>query len=201
MSGYGKAKSSTYVKDCLTLDVTELNLEAGEGKVFTGGGIELGYELEGNSLQLFLFSEGRREELYEVSLTWTSCNFGGQRPWFKCPSGVCDERVSKLYLPPEGKRFLCRHCHGLSYESQGRSNKFYYENVTRWKKKCEKMLENLEVDPIPPLGDFPIEPGRPKGMERSKYQDLLEDYTRYYEKLTEGFRAFSKLLEEMVENG
>lgn len=186
MSGYGKTKTSTYVTDCLALDVTELDLEIEEGRVFTGGEIELRYELEGNSLQLFLPSESKREELDKVSLTWTSCHFGGQRPWFKCPSGVCDERVSKLYLPPGGKRFLCRHCHNLSYESQGRSNQFYYESITRWKKKCDKILKKLGVKPPSSLENLPSEPSRSKGMSHSRYLDLLSDYFRYYGRLAEG---------------
>lgn len=37
----------------------------------------------------------------------------GQRGYFRC---VCGVRVSKLYLPPNGSKFLCRRCHGLQYE-------------------------------------------------------------------------------------
>ena len=54
-----------------------------------------------------------------VSLEWTPCNFGGERPWFVCPGVVngkrCGRRVAILYGPR--KYFLRRHCYDLRYES------------------------------------------------------------------------------------
>lgn len=41
--------------------------------------------------------------------------FGGVRWWFQCPR--CSRRVRALYLPPGGRVFSCRTCHGLTYES------------------------------------------------------------------------------------
>jgi hypothetical protein len=63
---------------------------------------------------------GEWEDVKEpVSLEWTPCNFGGERPWFVCPGVVngkrCGRRVAILYGP--GKYFLCRHCYDLRYES------------------------------------------------------------------------------------
>jgi hypothetical protein len=63
---------------------------------------------------------GEWEDVKEpVSLEWTPCNFGGERPWFVCPGVVngkrCGRRVAILYGP--GKYFLCRHCCDLRYES------------------------------------------------------------------------------------
>jgi len=52
---------------------------------------------------------------YPVLLDWTQCHLGGHRPWFRCPGAGCGRRVALLY---GGQRFLCRHCHGLAYESQ-----------------------------------------------------------------------------------
>jgi hypothetical protein len=49
-----------------------------------------------------------------ITLDWTSCHYGGQRPWFRCPG--CRRRVAILY--GEGKWFLCRHCYRLPYGSQ-----------------------------------------------------------------------------------
>ena len=51
-----------------------------------------------------------------ISLDWTYCNFGGERPWFICPGAGCGQRVAVLYGP--WKYFLCRHCYDLVYESQ-----------------------------------------------------------------------------------
>ena len=55
----------------------------------------------------------RREYSYPVRLDWTPCQYGGERPWFLCPS--CRRRVAILY---GGAVFACRHCYRLAYESQ-----------------------------------------------------------------------------------
>ena len=58
---------------------------------------------------------------YTVGLTTTRPNFGGVRRWFICPLVVngkaCGRRAGKLYLPPGGRFFGCRTCHGLTYRS------------------------------------------------------------------------------------
>jgi hypothetical protein len=56
-----------------------------------------------------------------VSLSWTSCNFGGRRPWFIC--GNCGRRVAVLY--GAGKYFACRHCYDLTYTSCQESDSRY----------------------------------------------------------------------------
>ena len=59
-------------------------------------------------------SNGERKDYrYPVGLSWTPCRFGGERPWFLCPS--CQRRVAILY---GGAVFACRHCYRLAYESQ-----------------------------------------------------------------------------------
>lgn len=57
-----------------------------------------------------------------VKLDKTSPFFGGVRWWFVCPS--CKQRVAKLYFPFGYDRFLCRHCHGLTYQSCQDSHRF-----------------------------------------------------------------------------
>ena len=37
--------------------------------------------------------------------------------WFVCPLVGCGRRVGKLYLPPGGRYYGCRHCYRLTYES------------------------------------------------------------------------------------
>jgi hypothetical protein len=58
---------------------------------------------------------------YEVGLATTRPRFGGLRWWFVCPlapsGNACGRRVGKLYLPPGGRYFGCRHCHDLTYTS------------------------------------------------------------------------------------
>ena len=59
------------------------------------------------------------EDSQSVQLDWTSCNYGGQRPWFLCPGAqdgiACGRRVVLLYAA--GRYFLCRHCYRLPYRS------------------------------------------------------------------------------------
>lgn len=50
-----------------------------------------------------------------ITLDWTACHYGGQRPWFLCPG--CQRRVAVLC--GAGKWFRCRHCYRLPYASQG----------------------------------------------------------------------------------
>jgi len=60
-----------------------------------------------------------------VPLTWTTCNLGGARPWFRCTQKAgdgqcCGRRVAKLYAG-DSHLFACRRCRGLAYESQRES--------------------------------------------------------------------------------
>jgi len=67
------------------------------------------------------YTKEKTEVDYRVELATTPCNFGGVRYWFICPLVVngraCQRRVAKLYLPPGGRYFGCRHCYNLTYES------------------------------------------------------------------------------------
>ena len=51
----------------------------------------------------------------------TPCHFGNSRPWILCPG--CERRVRVIYRPPSRYRFLCRHCHDLTYKSCNRSRR------------------------------------------------------------------------------
>lgn len=64
---------------------------------------------------------------YSVPLVTTRPHFGGVRWWYVCPLVVngqaCGRRVGKLYLPPGGRYFGCRHCYDLTYRSSQQSDK------------------------------------------------------------------------------
>jgi hypothetical protein len=64
---------------------------------------------------------------YRIDLTTTPCHFGGKRYWLICPlvknNRPCLRRVGKLYLPPNGKYFGCRHCYNLTYKCQKEHDK------------------------------------------------------------------------------
>ncbi len=72
---------------------------------------------------------GSERYLYNVLMVTTVCNFGGVRYWFLCPLNNCGRRVAKLYKPPGGKYFGCRHCHDLSYESRNESRLGRFGNI------------------------------------------------------------------------
>ena len=108
---------------------------------------------------------GEWEDVKEtVPLTWTACNFGGERPWFICPGTDCGRRVAVLYGP--GRFLLCRHCYDLSYQSQ-RDNEMY-----RALHKAQAIREKLggSANMMEPF------PERPKGMHHDTYMRLFWEH-------------------------
>lgn len=51
-----------------------------------------------------------------IGLTFSPCNYGGMRSWFRCPGVSCGRRVAVLYRAE--RYFVCRKCLGLGYRSQ-----------------------------------------------------------------------------------
>jgi hypothetical protein len=101
-----------------------------------------------------------------IPVTWTSCHFGGKRPWFICDVSsngkYCGRRVAKLYLA--GELFACRHCYGLAYESQQQNPR------TRARRRAQKIMMRLGgsgdlADPFPE---------KPSGMHWRTYQRLYD---------------------------
>ena len=104
---------------------------------------------------------GEWEDVKEpVPLTWTACNFGGERPWFICPGTGCGRRVAVLYGP--GRYFLCRYWYDLTYESQ-RENE-----MTRTLRRAQTIRERLggSANMTNPF------PEKPKGMHWRTYERL-----------------------------
>jgi hypothetical protein len=121
-----------------------------------------------------------------VPLTWTACNFGGERPWFICPGAGCGRRVAVLCGP--GRYFLCRHCYDLTYQSQ-RDNKVY-----RALHRAQKIREQLggSANFMEPF------PEKPKGMHWSTYNRLWwEHHEAEMEKLV-GMREWLDKVEKEV---
>lgn len=129
------------VEECLCIDIPWLSRH-GYFCGFKSGGIEwknsLGEVTSSVSIQVSVVGSfggnyvrlqytqtghtGEKVELdYKVQLVSTPCNYGGVRYWFICPLVVngeaCRRRVVKLYLPPGGRYFGCRHCFNLTYRS------------------------------------------------------------------------------------
>lgn len=72
-----------------------------------------------------------RFSIRKVEITSTPCRFGNRRWWFICPSPACGRRVAKLYFPPGENQYLCRHCHGLSYEARQKHRDIRYDSASK----------------------------------------------------------------------
>jgi hypothetical protein len=164
--------SKTLAEHCCSIDVRQLSrwgslkpwlrypLEWNNGSNIVietrPGAIELFYGISRNG-------QPREDVHIEVPLSWTSCNYGGKRPWFVCPGKGCGRRVAKLYLA--GKYFLCRHCHDLAYLSQRQGKEF------RLIDKAQKIYRRLGVKSH---NDLYFEP-KPKGMHQTTYDRLRDE--------------------------
>lgn len=69
-----------------------------------------------------------------VDLDRTPCNYGGARTWFLCPR--CGRRVAVLFA---GKRFWCRHCHGIAYAVENE------DAMSRLLRRSNKLRERVRV--------------------------------------------------------
>ncbi len=110
------------------------------------------------------FDEDWEDVGYSVPVVWSSCRFGGERPFFQCPGvkngEACGRRVLKLYSG--GKYFLCRICHDLGYVSQT------MDELDRAFHRANKLRRRIrEKDPNGPSG-------KPKGMHKRTYRRFLE---------------------------
>jgi len=148
-------------------------------------------------------TEESREVSYLVPLEYTECNFGGVRPWFRCPTdaGGCGRRVGKLYHPPGRDRYLCRECHDLGYQSSRSSGNAFERAGQRYRKAFAKAdAEDRRPHPNNP----PYRPDKPKGMHWDTFDDLLADVRdareEWVERAEEQMRALLEKYNTEVEH-
>lgn len=128
----------------------------------------------------YTITDGRTREKaahdYCVPLEYTECNFGGERPWFRCPGVVdgehCNRRVAKLYRPPSSDLFLCRHCYDLGYTMSWASGDELKQAELRYRRAFAKADKEARR---PHPNNEPWLPERPKGMYYDIYEELLDD--------------------------
>jgi len=118
----------------------------------------------------------KSEQSHPVALEYTECNFGGVRPWFRCPGVVdgeqCGRRTRKLHLPRGGEYWLCRECYDLGYASSRASGNDIDTALLRYKRAFAKAdAEGRRPHP----SNAPYLPERPKGMHHDTFADLLDD--------------------------
>ena len=154
------------------------------------GGVVEGMETPERVILLYRHGSGPGGEWEEVRepvpLTWTACNFGGERPWFICPGAGCLRRVAILYAL--GRYFLCRHCYDLAYESQ-REN-----GMTRALRRAQAIRERLggSANMTKPF------PEKPKGMHWKTYERLWWEHHEAEMEQLAGMRECLERLEKKV---
>ena len=94
---------------------------------------------------------------HPIRIEWTTCHFGGRRPWFLCPG--CRRRAAKLHLV--GGTYACRQCHGLVYRSQ------YSDELDRAIARAQRIRRQLRgsINLTVPIS-------RPNGMHRTTFLRL-----------------------------
>ena len=130
---------------------------------------------------------GEWEDVREpVPLSWTPCNFGGERSWFICPGANCGRRVAVLY--GLGRYFLCSHCYDLTYESQ-RENEMH-----RALRRAQAIRERLggSANMMEPF------PEKPKGMHLKTYMRLFWEHHGPETEQLAGMREWLDKLEKKV---
>lgn len=94
-----------------------------------------------------------------VRISWTPCNYGGQRAWWICPR--CGQRVAVLY---HLGAFACRHCHQLVHQSTRTApSSKPFERANKIRKRL-----GWGGGVAHPLGE------KPKGMHWETYGRLLQ---------------------------
>jgi hypothetical protein len=121
-----------------------------------------------------------------VTIAWTPCRFGGERPWFICSvyaNGIyCGRRVGTLYSA--GRLFACRHCYRLAYASQQESA----HRRGLW--KAQKIRMRLGGS----ASMFDSFPEKPKGMHWRTYERLCCVHNAAQARFIPGMVAFVKRL-------
>jgi hypothetical protein len=103
------------------------------------------------------------EDRYIALVSSTEPNYGGTRLWLHCAS--CERRVTRLFLQLDGHLLLCRSCAGLVFPSQAPGRREYRRG------RANKIRLQLGGEP----GMHEPFPGRPKGMHRRTYDQLLSE--------------------------
>ena len=105
---------------------------------------------------------------YSIQLSRTSCNYGGYRHWWLCPS--CSIRTSVLYrIGP----YVCRHCTRANYGSQLEQpidNLYRRLNAIRARLGWQEGIAHG-------MGE------RPKGMHRTTYHKIICEYMNLMDRL------------------
>ncbi len=99
---------------------------------------------------------GARRTRLRIEVRWSSCPYGGSRPWFLCPGTGCGRLAVILY----GKEdFLCRRCRHVTYPMQ--------RVAPHSRALARAQLLRIHLGGTPDM-TAPVPP-RPKGMHEWTY--------------------------------
>ncbi len=161
-SGKGVAESS------LPLDIRKLKRQ---GLLFPGSSIESLWSTGGNvhstigaiaykDYLLLRYTHKKIEDIEQkIYFTYTPCNYGGERIWFRCP--FCGRRCAVVYSC--GKYFACRVCGNLTYQTSNETT------MDRRFSKANKLRKRIGANP----GAFNSLPYfKPKGMHQQTWDRI-----------------------------
>jgi hypothetical protein len=127
-----------------------------------------------------------------VPIRWTSCRFGGERPWFVCDvraNGVyCGRQVAKLY--GAGRLFACRHCYRLGYRVQRGGS------MDRAHLHLGRLHRKLGADYDGPDG---LPPPRPRWMRHRTYNRVVQQIEAGEDRLNAAFLIGAERFLALVE--
>ena len=98
----------------------------------------------------------------KIYFTYTSCNYGGERIWFQCPT--CGRRCAVVYR--SGKYFACRICCDLTYETSNETP------LDRRFSKANKLRKRIGARPGV-FNHLPI--FKPKGMHQTTWDRIRNE--------------------------
>jgi hypothetical protein len=139
------------VEDCPKLDIRALNRRG-----WRFGWWPLSYS-NGSSISVGGTRDALKPVSYEIRVVRSPVHFGGEREWLQCPD--CRKRFDVLYLA--SRRFLCRKCNGLAYQTQ-------------WEKRPGRQLIKAERLWRRAGHEFSGEGRKPPYMQWTTYNRLME---------------------------
>jgi hypothetical protein len=172
MSDTEKKSRKNLVSDYLVLDVRRLQRDGllvsgqsyvwewrGDGHLTAGVRIIVGNERITLSYKLRAGGAECKHSEFPVLLTWTSCNYGGARPWFLWPGKGCGRRVAILFA---GETFVCRQCRQLAYPSQ---------RLQSWERALQR-AQSIRMRLGGSGSLYELIGPKPKGMHETTYANL-----------------------------
>lgn len=156
----------------LQLDIAKVRQIVDFDRPATGslrwGKASVGYTVRpGSGLYVSYKVNGAQVPEYLIPVVYTTPNYGGQRPWFRCPNRNCGRRVRILYC---SGYFLCRQCQNLTYESA------QVGHIDRGRVVVRNRISRLRNQLGGGGGIYDDLPDRPAGMSWRRYMATCLEY-------------------------